>query len=88
MLSSSSSLSTLLSSTSTKNEWHRFKKVEVERKKYHNDTKERKKERVKVERKSTSKGDMLKRKKEIEKMKKVLRVQRRKKEKVLSKEVQ
>ena len=31
---------------------------------------------------------MLKRKKEIEKMKKVLRVQRRKKEKVLSKEVQ
>ena len=88
MLSSSSSLSTLLSSSSTKNEWHRFKKVEVERKKYHNDTKERKKERVKVERKSTSKGDMLKRKKEIEKMKKVLRVQRRKKEKVLSKEVQ
>ena len=84
----SSSLSTLLSSSSTKNEWHRFKKVEVERKKYHNDTKERKKERVKVERKSTSKGDMLKRKKEIEKMKKVLRVQRRKKEKVLSKEVQ
>ena len=66
--------------------------MEVERKKYHNDTKERKKERkkerVKVERKSTSKGDMLKRKKEIEKMKKVLRVQRRKKEKVLSKEVQ
>ena len=31
---------------------------------------------------------MLKRKKEIEKIKKVLRVQRRKKEKVLSKEVQ